>query len=216
MTSKFGTKKLYLAAKIQIMHKQLLTVLIKLAQLGDLWPLDHQDGAGGSNNLDVKETPSRNDESVTVASSSALTERPMHAAAELFCSYQNERLLPRAKYLEYISSVSENAPIEKVRVEALEKLAGEIKMLNDELCQRYEIITSYSKIVFLIQSYPNLLSNHFELGASLRYEPEQPDLLAQGTGLRIRTLQGFEQSYYSEAPSYRWFVQFGESRNSDP
>ena len=188
-----------MAAKIQMMHKQLLTVLIKLAQLGNLWPIDHQEGAGGPNNLDVKETPSRNDESVTVASSSALTERPMHAAAELFFSYQNERLLPRAKYLEYISSVSENAPIEKVRVEALEKLAGELQMLNAELCQRYEIITSYSKIIFLIQSYPNLLSNHFELGASLRYEPEQPDLLAQGRGLRIRKVVFFGATTNSES-----------------
>jgi len=188
-----------------MMHKQLLTVLIKLAQLGDLWPLDHQEGAGGPNNLDVKETPSRNDESVTVASSSALTERPMHAAAELFCSYQNERQLPRAKYLEYISSVSENAPIEKVRVEALEKLAGELQMLNTELCQRYEIITSYSKIVFLIQSYPNLLSNHFELGASLRYEPEQPDLLAQGRDIRIRNIYFFGGLSNSESRVLREF-----------
>ena len=86
VTSKFGSKKIYLAAKIQMLHKQLLTVIIKLAQLGDLWPLDHQE-ASGNGQLDVKEaTP--NDEAVTVASS-ALTERPMHAAAELFCSYQN-------------------------------------------------------------------------------------------------------------------------------
>ena len=185
-----------------MMHKQLLTVLIKLAQLGDLWPLDHQEGAGGPNNLDVKETPSRNDESVTVASSSALTERPMHAAAELFCSYQNERQLPRAKYLEYISSVSENAPIEKVRVEALEKLAGELQMLNTELCQRYEIITSYSKIVFLIQSYPNLLNSlRTRCFATLR----------TGTARFTRTRKGYTNSKYL---LFRRTLKFGKSSSS--
>ena len=67
--------------------------------------------------------------------------------------------------------------VEKFRIEALEQLADQMKRAVDELAQRHEIIESYAKILYFTKSYPTLVKNHFGLGVSLRYEPEQVDLL---------------------------------------
>ena len=121
-----------------------------------------------------------------------MTDRPKHAATELFCSYQFERLGPRAKYLELFSKgIEVVGDVEKFRIEALEQLADQMKHAVDELAQRHEIIESYAKILYFTKSHPTLVKNHFGLGVSLRYEPEQVDLLHS---LGFQTLNVYSDS----------------------
>ena len=119
-----------------------------------------------------------------------MTERSLHAAAELFCSYQAERLSPRAKYLEIFSAITDKVDLEKFQNEALEQLCDELQYTVTELCHKFEIINSYAKILFLTKSHPNLIKNHFAIGISLRFEPEQPDLLstAEFSNFRFRSI----------------------------
>ena len=39
--SKNGVRKVHVATTIQLLHRQLLSVLVKLGRMADLWPLEH-------------------------------------------------------------------------------------------------------------------------------------------------------------------------------
>ena len=177
-------RKLHLSCKIQILHKQLLAVMIKIGRLADLWPHEYNEGGG------VAIEANNNDEAATT--SSVVTDRPLHAAAELFCSYQAERLYPRAKFLEFLSNgMTEDENTERFRLEALEQLSDELEHTVSELSFKFEIIDAYAKILFLTKSNPNLIKNHFKIGISLRFDPDQPDLLLTGVYNTLFTIPHF-------------------------
>ena len=61
--------------------------------------------------------------------------------------------------------------------------------------------------LYFLYNHIQICSTHFELGASLRYEPEQPDLLAQGRDIRIQNIIFFGGLTNSDSRVLR---EFGE------
>ena len=97
--------------------------------------------------------------------------------AETFISLQWERHWPRAKYLEFFESSIGSSNIDKVRTDALYKMCAEMELTIQELGLRATIVEQTSRILWMISALweGDYHMSHFEIGESLRTDPEQKE-----------------------------------------
>ena len=170
-------EKLLITTKVQILHNQLMVAATRCSSIMTTWPCD---ATVGDENSTSKLTQG---DTATVATSILPGDvKTQHYFAEMFVSLQWERQWPRAKYLEYFEASIGGANMDKVRVDALTRMCTEMENIIDELALRATIAEQTSRIVWMINSQweGDFHISHFEIGESLRVNPDQKDVLSSG------------------------------------
>ena len=172
-------EKLVIISKVQILHRELMVAALRCSSIMATWPCDNS--VPGDESSASKLTGG---DTATVATSMVPGDVKMqHYFAEMFVSLQWERQWPRAKYLEYFEASIGGSNMDKIRVDALWRMCTEMEFVIDELALRATIAEQTSRILWILNSQweGDFHSSHFEVGQSLRINPDQKDVLASGT-----------------------------------